>query len=129
MVNDKTGISKKLAELGLPEGNSNNRIDAVSIIESFWVGIWIGRFRFSRTAVVRVDEVLHQIFGWKRVALGTTFGRFFKKFTPSMNHRIFIEFYTWFFEQLQFDIYTLDMDSSVIARYGEQEGSKNGTTT
>ena len=32
---DKTGISKKLTELGLPQGKSNNSIDAVSIIESF----------------------------------------------------------------------------------------------
>ena len=126
MLLDKTGISKKLSEIGLPESKSNNRIDAVSIIESFWVSIWIGCFRFSHTAVVRVDEVLRQIFGWKRVASGTTFGRFFKKFTPSMNHQILIELYSWFFEQIQFDNYTLDIDSSVITRYGEQEGSKKG---
>ena len=86
---DKTGISKKLTELGLPQGKSNNSIDAVSIIESFWVSIWIGCFRFSHTAVVRLDEVLREIFGWKRVASATTFGRFFKKFTPSLNHQVF----------------------------------------
>jgi hypothetical protein len=126
MLIDKTGISKKLATLGLPEGKSNNSIDPISIIESFWVSIWIGCFRFSHTAVVKVDEVLRQIFGWKRVASGTTFGRFFKKFTPSMHHHLFIELYSWFFEQLQFDNYTLDVDSSVITRYGEQEGSKKG---
>ena len=123
---DKTGISKKLLELGLPQGKSNNSIDSISIIESFWVSIWIGCFRFSHTAVVRLDEVLRQIFGWKRVASGTTFGRFFKKFTPSLNHSLFIELNSWFFEQLQFDNYTLDVDSSVITRYGEQEGSKRG---
>ncbi|HEY5367583.1 MAG TPA: hypothetical protein VIJ75_01210 [Hanamia sp.] len=44
---DKTGISKKLLELGLPQGKSNNRIDLISIIESFWVSIWIGCFRFK----------------------------------------------------------------------------------
>jgi hypothetical protein len=76
---EKTGISKKMLELGLPQGKSNNSIDSISIIESFWVSIWIGCFRFSHTAVVRLDEVLRQIFGWKRVASGTTFGRFFKK--------------------------------------------------
>ncbi|MCA4894187.1 MAG: hypothetical protein ING84_04180 [Cytophagales bacterium] len=43
-----------------------------------------------------------------------------------MNHQIFIELYTWFFEHVQFDNYTLDMDSSAITRYGEQEGSKKG---
>lgn len=123
---DRTGIRKKLLEIGLPESQSNNRIESISIIESFWVSIWIGCFRFSHTAVVRVDEVLRQIFGWKRVASGTTFGRFFKKFTPSMNHHLFIALYSWFFEQLTFDNYTMDVDSSVITRYGEQEGSKRG---
>lgn len=126
MLIDKTGISKKLSELKLPQSKSNNRIDAISIVESFWVSIWIGCFRFSHTAVVRVDEVLRNIFGWKRVASGTTFGRFFKKFTSSMNYELFTELYRWFFEQLTIDNYTLDVDSSVITRYGEQEGSKRG---
>ena len=122
----KTGISQKLSSLGLPESTSNNSIKAIDILESFWVSIWIGCFRFSHTAVVRLDEVLRQIFGWKRVPSGTTYGRFFKKFTASMNHEIFIELYRWFFEQIQFDNYTLDVDSSVITRYGEQEGAKKG---
>ena len=116
---DKTGISKKLLELGLPESTSNNKIGAVSIIESFWVSIWISCFRFSYTAVVRVDEELGQIFGCKPVASGITFGRFLKKFTPSLYHSVFIELNSWFFEQLQFDNYTLDVDGSVSTRYGE----------
>lgn len=123
---DKTGISQKLSSLCLPASKSNNSIDAVSIIESFWVSVWIGCFRFSHTSVVRFDEVLRQIFSWKRVPSGTTFSRFFRKFTPSMSHRLFIDLYQWFFEQLVFDNYTLDVDSSVICRYGTQEGSKRG---
>jgi len=125
---DKTGISKKIMEIGLPEGTSNNSISSIDIVESFWVSMWIGCHRFSHTAVVRVDEVLRQIFGWKRVASGTTFGRFFKKFTPSVNVHFFKELYSWYFEQLHFDNFTLDVDSSVITRYGEQEGAKKVTT-
>src|SRR6266536_475055 len=117
MLIEKSGISKKIEELGLPEKKSNNSIDGIAIIESF---------RVSHTAVVRLDEVLRQIFGWKRVASGTTFGRFFKSFSESRSHQFFIDLYSWFFEQLQFDNYTLDVDSSVITRYGEQEGSKKG---
>src|SRR3954452_23770363 len=98
---DKTGISTKLSSLGLPQSKSNNSIDAISIIESFWVSIWIGCFRFSHTAVVRMDEVLRQLFQWKRVASGTTFGRFFKSFSESRSHQFFIDLYSWFFEQLQ----------------------------
>jgi hypothetical protein len=47
MLMDKTGISEKLSQLGLPESKSNNHIDSISIIESFLVSIWIGCFRFS----------------------------------------------------------------------------------
>jgi hypothetical protein len=73
-----------------------------------------------------VDEVLREIFEWKRVPSGTTYGRFFKKFSTSQNNEIFPELYKWFFTQLVFDNYTLDVDSSVITRYGNQEGSKRG---
>ncbi len=123
---EKTGISKKIEDIGLPDKKSNNSISGISIIESFWVSIWIGCFRFSHTAVVRLDEVLRQIFGWQRVASGTTLGRFFKSFSESRSHQFFIDIYSWFFEQLQFANYTLDVDSSVITRYGEQQGSKKG---
>ena len=126
MLIDKTGISKKLCELGLPKSTSTNQIPPIDIIESFWVSVWIGCFRFSHTAVVRMDDVLRRIFGWKRVASGTTFGRFFKRFTPGQSYQLFIDLYAWFFEQLSFDNYTLDVDSSVITRYGEQEGSLKG---
>lgn len=126
MVIEKTCILEEIEKLPLPQSFSNNSIPALDIIESFWVSIWIGCFRFSHTAVVRVDEVLRQIFGWKRVPSGTTYGRFFKKFTPSMNHELFIKLYSWFFNQIKFDNYTLDVDSSVITRYGNQEGSLRG---
>jgi hypothetical protein len=78
---DRTGISRKLSQLSLPESKSNNHITSKDILESFWVSIWIGCFRFQHTAVVKVDEVLREIFEWKRVPSGTTYGRFFKKFT------------------------------------------------
>lgn len=123
---DKSGISKKLSEIGLPESKSNNRIEAISIVEEFWVSVWIGAFRFSHTAVVRVDEALKKIFGWRRVASGVTFTRFFRKFTGQENARIFTELNQWFFNQIKFDNYILDVDSSVMTRYGEQEGSRIG---
>jgi hypothetical protein len=35
-------------------------------------------------------------------------------------------FYSWLFNNFQFDNFTLDIDSSVMTRYGQQEGSKKG---
>ena len=44
---DKSGIREKLLELKLPEGKSNKSIDSISIVESFWVSVWIGCFRIK----------------------------------------------------------------------------------
>ena len=106
----------KIQELGIPESKSNNKINGVNIIEFFWVSIWIGCSKFSHTAVVRMDEVIRSIFGWKLVASGTSVGRYFKKFTIKSNRNFFLGLYQWFFESIKFDNYTLDIDSSVITR-------------
>lgn len=123
---DRTGIKEQLEQVGLPESQSNNSIEAVTIVESFFVSVWIGATAFSQTAIVRLDETLREIFGWKRVPSATTLGRFFKKFSWKENNRIFTALQQWFFEQIKFDNYTLDVDSSVITRYGEQQGSRKG---
>ncbi|HEU0226783.1 MAG TPA: hypothetical protein VFQ86_03535 [Arachidicoccus soli] len=59
MLLEKTDIRSKLEGLPLPISNSNNSISTLDIIESFWVNLWIGCFRFSHTAVVRMDEVIN----------------------------------------------------------------------
>jgi len=123
---DATKIREALKQLNLPTGKSNNTIDPVTIVESFFVSVWIGCFKFSHTAVVRLDESLKQIFNWNRVASGTTFGRFFQKFNIEENQRIFVSLGQWFFSQLKFNNFVLDVDSSVITRYGEQEGAHKG---
>jgi hypothetical protein len=43
-----------------------------------------------------------------------------------MNQTIFDHFYRWFFSQLRFDRFTLDFDSSILTRYGQQEGAVKG---
>jgi hypothetical protein len=123
---DKTGIRKKLVALDLPESTSNNRIESLTIIESFFACVWIGATAFSQTAIIKLDTTVKEIFGWKRIPSGTTFGRFFKKFSWKENNRIFTALNQWFFSQIKLDNYTLDVDSSVITRYGTQEGSLIG---
>jgi hypothetical protein len=123
---DETGLREFLVSLNLPEGKSNNSIDALAIVESFLVSVWIGCFKFSHTAVVRLDESLKKIFGWKRVASGTTFGRFFGKFNQGENQRVFVALGQWFFSKLKYDNFTLDVDSSVVTRYGNQQGAHVG---
>jgi hypothetical protein len=47
------------------------------------------------TVIVHVDETLKKIFGWKRVASGTTFGRFFQKFNMENSTNVFTKLNEW----------------------------------
>lgn len=125
-VIDKTGIVEKMKELGLPEGTSNNVISGSCVITSFWVSVWIGCYKFSHTAVVRLDEVLKKVFNWERVPSGTTYTRYFRRFSKDSSKVFFKPLFQWFFTQLNFDNFTLDVDSSVMTRYGVQQGAKKG---
>jgi hypothetical protein len=69
---------------------------------------------------------LKEIFSWKEVPSQSTYSRIFHKFTWKRNDSVFPSLQQWFFEQLHFNNMTLDLDSSVVTRYGEQEGAKVG---
>jgi hypothetical protein len=126
---DRCSIDAVLSEVGLPEPGSNRGYKAAHIIKSFLVSIWCGANRFLHTEVTRQDEVIRRIFGWQRICGQDTYKRFFGKFTQGMNQRVFTLLYQWFFLGLQFDNYTLDLDSSVLTRYGDQAGAAVGYNT
>jgi hypothetical protein len=123
---DRCGIDDLLSALDLPAPGSNRGYKVEQIIKSFLVSVWCGANRFLHTEVTRQDAVIRQIFGWERICGQDTYKRFFGRFTQSMNQRVFTVMYQWFFQGLQFDNYTLDVDSSVLTRYGNQEGSRVG---
>ncbi|HMN25497.1 MAG TPA: hypothetical protein PKE38_13415, partial [Ignavibacteriaceae bacterium] len=58
---NKSGVREKIQELDLPKPGSNSGYNAIDIIESFMVCVWLGGVRFSHTAFVRFDEVLKEI--------------------------------------------------------------------
>jgi hypothetical protein len=124
---DKSGVKEKLNDLPLPERGSNRSYASSQIVECFWTSIWIGAGRFSHSSYLRYDDVLKKIFGWSEAPSQSTYSRFFNKFDWKRNEEIFAPLQEWFFNQIQFDNLTLDLDSSVITRYGEQqEGAKKG---
>jgi Transposase DDE domain group 1 len=111
----------------LPVPGSNRGYDSATIIEAFMASIWCGANRFMHTEITRHDPSISRIFNWKRTPAQDTYKRFFAKFTSASQIRISQYFYHWLFQQVVFDNFTLDIDSSVLTRYGnEQEGSKKG---
>lgn len=110
----------------LPRAGSNRGYKTSTIIESFIASIWCGANRFMHTEVTRHDAVLGRMFDWKRVPAQDVYKRFFRKFDQVTNLKVSEYFYSWIFDNLKFDNFTLDVDSSVITRFGEQEGAKKG---
>jgi hypothetical protein len=123
---DKRGILRLQATLPLPPQLWNRGYNPLQLIVHFLVGIWCGASRFEPLEQTRHDGVIAKIFGWIKIAGHKAFQRYFRKFTRSRNHQVFHGLYQWFFQQLQFDNFTLDMDSTVMTRYGEQQGAKVG---
>ena len=123
---DKTGIREQLATMNLPVPGSNRGYLPEDVILSFWLGIWTGASRYIHCDWLRYDQVLQDIFGLKQMPSQSTYRRFFNKFSEDLNGEVFPQLQNWFFTQLNFDNVTVDFDSTVITRYGHQEGSERG---
>jgi hypothetical protein len=112
-----------LDEAGLPERGSNRAYDSSTIIEGFIVSVILGAKRLAHSGTIRHDEVIRKIFGWKGgMASQSTFCRFFKRSSLESNDEIMRRFNRRWFEMVDIDKHTVDIDSSVISRFGEQEG-------
>src|SRR6266498_2496146 len=124
---DRINLDKILTTLPLPESTSNNSYQTKDIVESFLLSVWLGCYKFSHTHVLRLDDTLKEIFGWKQIPSDTTYKRFFQKFNWEKNTEVFPALQKWFFNELLFDNYTLDLDSTIITRYGDfQQGNHKG---
>lgn len=123
---DQTGILCKLISSDLPEQHSNRGYSPIQLITCFMVSVWCGANRFEHLEVSRFDEVLRNIFGFKQMAGHKAYQRYFNKFTLARNQKIFTKVTQWFFAQVKLDNYTLDVDSTVLTRYGSQQGAKRG---
>lgn len=110
----------------LPQSGSNRGYDTTVIIEAFIASIWCGANRFLHTEVTRNDAALAQIFDWEKAPGQDTYKRFFGKFNQVTNQKVSDYFYSWIFDNFKFDNFTLDIDSSVMTRYGSQQGAKKG---
>ncbi len=123
---DRSGLMDQLRAVGLPAQGSNRGYDPVQLIITFMVSIWCGANRYEHLEVARFDPVLRRLFGFDRMAGHKAFQRYFEKFTVATNQRIFSALSQWFFSQVRMDNYTLDVDSTVLTRFGEQQGARRG---
>lgn len=90
------------------------------------LSIGCGANRFEHSEVTRHDSVLQKLFGFTRMANFKAIMRLYRKFDQAATTWVFERCYRWFFSNLQLDRITLDLDSIVMTRYGQEEGTTRG---
>jgi len=123
---DRIGFNVAVAACGLPRQGSNRGYAPIQLILQFMLSVWCGANRFEQSEVTRHDPVLQKLFGFKRMANFKAIMRLFRKFDQATTAEVFGRLYRWFFGNLHIDRLTLDLDSTVMTRYGRQEGAARG---
>ncbi len=123
---EKCDIKKVLEQCGLPEQGSNRGYNPTLLLYGFFAGILTGATCFDDLEKVRRDKILQTIIGLDKAPGHRAYMRFFKKFSQAYNHRVFNHLFSWFFNSIYINTYTLDFDSTVEPRNGVQEGAKKG---
>lgn len=123
---DHIGFDCALRASGLPPPGSNRGYRPEQLIVQFMLSVWCGANRFEHGEVTRHDPVLRRLFGFERMANFKAVMRLFRKFSQAENEQVLGALYRWLFGQLSLDGLTLDLDSTVMTRYGQQDGVARG---
>jgi hypothetical protein len=124
----KIGLVGKLRQWMPVQWRSPNHIDPSVTFVSFLMAVLLGAKRFAHANWLRGDRALHAILGLTRFPTDDTIRNLFRQFGMGHVQRLFEPLSEWQMERLPLrtDGYSLDLDSTVFERYGQQEGSCKG---
>lgn len=122
----QVGLEQALRDALPFELTSPNATDPVEIVLAFMAGVLTGSRRLAHVERLRWDEPVRQILGLKRFVSDSTLARFFRRFTAGTVTEVFESLMRWQLKQLKLKDEILDLDSSIMERYGKQEGAYLG---
>lgn len=107
---------------------SHNQIDPTATLIAFLISVLVGAKRFVHSNWLRGDRALQALLGMPRFPSDDTIRNLFRRFGPGEVHQLYGPLAEWQMERLppRTEGYSLDLDSTVFERYGEQEGSLKG---
>ena len=107
---------------------SPNAIPPEETFTAFLIAVVVGARRFAHTAVLRADRALHALLGMQRFPTDDTIRNLFKRFKQGLVVQFYEPLWAWQLARVpkRAGGYSLDLDSTVFERYGEQEGVKRG---
>jgi len=107
---------------------SNNQIPAVNVLLAWWYGLALGAERFEYLTRYRRDPLLPRLLELPRFPSPDTLRRFFQGFTYRRTTEVSEALMRRSLTAMRPILlgHTLDLDSTVCCRYGEQAGSRKG---
>ena len=124
----RLGFVEKLRQHMPIQLKSPNHIDPTATFTAFLIAVLAGARRFAHANWLRGDRALHALLGLSRFPIDDTIRNFFRRFGLGDVHRLFDPLAEWQMERLpqRSGGYSLDLDSTVFERYGNQQGSLKG---
>lgn len=107
---------------------SNNQISSVDVMLSWYYGLALGAERFEHFTRYRRDGLLGELLGIERFGSPDTLRRLFLRFGYREVTEVSERLMRYSLARMRPILmgHTLDMDSTILCRYGEQEGSLKG---
>ena len=128
---DRIGFFDELRKAVPQTKESNHRIDNFDVVVSFLATVLVGGNRFAHVERLRGDEVVRELLSVDKIASEDTIRRFFLSLTSSQAEDLYTRL-LHFVSSLMADQVTtdvLDLDSTILERYGQQEGVAKGYYT
>jgi hypothetical protein len=124
----KIGYRQQVSEHLPVHLKSPNAIDPGETFTAFLLSVVAGARRFAHTALLRADRSLHALLGIERFPTDDTIRNLFKRFHQGLVVHFYEPLWAWQLARVSKRVggYSLDLDSTVFERYGEQEGVKRG---
>ena len=107
---------------------SRNQIDPTATLISFLMAVLVGARALRARQLAARHRALHTLLGITRFPTDDTIRNLFRRFGMGDVHQLYAPLAEWQMQRLpqRAEGYSLDLDSTVFERYGEQEGSLKG---
>jgi hypothetical protein len=124
----KVGYGEQVKEWIPFQLRSPNAIDPVETFTAFLISVLAGARRFAQAGLLKADQALQSVLGMKRFPTDDTMRNFFKRFTQGHVYRFYSGLWAWQMARLEPKVegWSLDLDSVVFERYGQQQGARKG---
>ena len=123
------GFAREVQQhLPFAEPASNNAIPLAHSLTAFLMSVVVGARRFAHCEWLRADRVLHAMLGLARFPSDDTIRNFFLRFKQADIEAFWRPLWRWLLLLVKCPAagFSLDLDSTVFCREGQQEGARKG---